>query len=106
MAFTDTDRLGHRYCRFCMRIIPVVGNGYPEFSDGNTVSRCVPAAVTGGTEGSAKPAENVKCSTEYNKKGYHPPIVKNPEACVNCGLCEMLCPEFAIWSTLKEKAGK
>lgn len=47
--------------------------------------------------------ENVlELSEVYNKKGYHPPYVKNTEACLNCGLCEMLCPEFAIWPTLKK----
>ena len=51
------------------------------------------------------PVDVLELSIEFNKKGYHPPYVKNPEACVQCGLCEMLCPEFAIWSTLKEKTG-
>jgi len=47
------------------------------------------------------PRDVLEMSEELNAKGYHPPFVKNPESCVNCGLCEMLCPEFAIWSTLK-----
>ena len=51
------------------------------------------------------PVDVLELSAEFNKKGYHPPIVKNPETCVNCGLCEMICPEFAIWSTPKEKTG-
>ena len=49
------------------------------------------------------PKDVLEMSEEYNAKGYHPPRVKNEEDCVNCGLCEMLCPEFAIWSTLKEE---
>ena len=48
------------------------------------------------------PMDVLELSEEFNTKGYHPPYVKNPEACVNCGLCEMLCPEFAIWPTFKE----
>ena len=44
----------------------------------------------------------LEMSAEFNKKGYHPPYTKNPDNCVNCGLCEMLCPEFAIWSTLQK----
>ena len=47
------------------------------------------------------PKHVLEISEEFNTKGYHPPYVKNPDDCVNCGLCEMLCPEFAIWSTLK-----
>ncbi len=46
------------------------------------------------------PCGVLELSKEFNTKGYHPPYVKNPDDCVNCGLCEMLCPEFAIWSTL------
>ncbi len=42
-------------------------------------------------------------SNEFNTKGYHPPRVKDADACVGCGLCEMLCPEFAIYLNEKEK---
>ena len=42
-------------------------------------------------------------STAFNVKGYHPPEVDKPDACVNCGLCELICPEFAIFSTLREE---
>lgn len=35
-------------------------------------------------------------SDRYNTKGYHPPDVAAPEACLACRLCEILCPEFAI----------
>ena len=48
------------------------------------------------------PKEVLELSKEYNKKGYHPPVVVKPDSCVNCGLCEMICPDFAIWSTFKE----
>jgi 2-oxoglutarate ferredoxin oxidoreductase subunit delta len=34
----------------------------------------------------------------YNAKGYHPPRPVKPEACVDCDLCELLCPEFAIYT--------
>ena len=37
-------------------------------------------------------------SDRFNRKGYHPPeLVKHGE-CVNCHLCEMICPDFAIFS--------
>jgi len=49
------------------------------------------------------PRHVLEQSEEFNTKGYHPPRVKDEEACVNCGLCEMLCPEFAIY--LNEKDG-
>jgi 2-oxoglutarate ferredoxin oxidoreductase subunit delta len=49
------------------------------------------------------PMDVLEISIEYNTKGYHPPVVKKPESCVNCGLCEMICPDFSIWSTLKGK---
>jgi len=37
-------------------------------------------------------------SDEFNIKGYHPPEVIKHGECVNCSLCEMICPEFAIFS--------
>ena len=36
-------------------------------------------------------------SEDINERGYHPPEVKNPDDCVFCGLCEMVCPDFAIY---------
>ena len=39
----------------------------------------------------------LEMSEEFNPRGYHPPRVRDPDACVACGLCEMLCPEFAIY---------
>jgi 2-oxoglutarate ferredoxin oxidoreductase subunit delta len=36
-------------------------------------------------------------SEKFNSKGYHPPDVVNPDECVDCGLCELICPEFAIF---------
>ncbi len=38
-------------------------------------------------------------STDYNAKGYHPPDIDSAAKCSNCKLCELLCPEFAIYST-------
>ncbi len=48
------------------------------------------------------PSDVLEISTEFNAKGYHYPVVKKEEDCINCGLCEMLCPDFAIWSEQKE----
>ncbi len=45
------------------------------------------------------PRQVLEVSEEFNRKGYHPPVVTHPENCVNCRLCEALCPEFAIWNT-------
>jgi 2-oxoglutarate ferredoxin oxidoreductase subunit delta len=36
-------------------------------------------------------------SSEYNPKGYHYPEVAHPELCVDCDLCEVICPDFAIF---------
>lgn len=49
------------------------------------------------------PMKVLEISKEFNRKGYRFPVVKNPGDCINCGLCEMLCPDFAIWSVLKEE---
>ncbi len=44
------------------------------------------------------PKDILEMSTGFNHKGYHYPAVVNGGVCVNCKLCEMLCPEFAIYS--------
>jgi 2-oxoglutarate ferredoxin oxidoreductase subunit delta len=43
------------------------------------------------------PRRVLEPSDDINTKGYHPPRVVQPEICVSCGLCELLCPEFAIY---------
>ncbi len=48
------------------------------------------------------PNQVLKEAQEFNKKGYHPPLVTKQGECVNCNLCEIICPEFAIYSVLKE----
>ncbi len=37
-------------------------------------------------------------SEAFNRKGYHPPKAVKEGECVNCNLCEMICPDFAIFS--------
>lgn len=49
------------------------------------------------------PKDVLELSKDFNIKGYHPPEVVVPQNCVHCQLCELLCPEFAIFVTLKEE---
>jgi len=49
------------------------------------------------------PRDVLELSEEFNLKGYHPPVIADDDACVECHLCEMLCPEFAIYVVLKEE---
>lgn len=35
-------------------------------------------------------------SQETNKKGYIVAAAAQPDDCVNCGLCTLICPDFAI----------
>lgn len=44
------------------------------------------------------PKDVLVLSDAFNRKGYHPPTALKEEACINCGLCEMICPDFAIYS--------
>jgi 2-oxoglutarate ferredoxin oxidoreductase subunit delta len=36
-------------------------------------------------------------SQQTNSKGYHTPELADDTHCVNCGLCALLCPDFAIY---------
>jgi len=49
------------------------------------------------------PRQVLEESTEFNSKGYHPVYTIHPDDCLNCGLCELICPEFAIRVKLFEK---
>lgn len=50
------------------------------------------------------PRQVLEESKELNQKGYHFPYAAKPEECAACGLCEMLCPDFAITVTeIEEK---
>jgi len=44
------------------------------------------------------PKDILQFSDKFNRKGYHPPVATKPEECVNCHYCEIICPEFAIYS--------
>ena len=44
------------------------------------------------------PRDVLVMSAEFNRKGYHAPEVVKSGECVNCNLCELICPEFAIFS--------
>ena len=48
------------------------------------------------------PKDVLALSEEFNRKGYHPPKVVKHGECVNCNLCEMICPDFAIFSMPSE----
>lgn len=46
------------------------------------------------------PQDVLEVSEALNSQGYHYPRVKSGKemACVNCGMCEWICPEFAIYT--------
>ena len=44
----------------------------------------------------------LELSDEFNKKGYHLPRKTEDENCIACRLCELICPEFAIYITEDE----
>ena len=43
------------------------------------------------------PKDVLEMSEGFNSKGYHYPVAAESDSCVNCDLCEMLCPDFAIY---------
>ena len=50
------------------------------------------------------PRDVLVMSADFNRKGYHAPEVIKSGECVNCSLCEMICPEFAIFSLAADTA--
>lgn len=52
------------------------------------------------------PVDVLQLSSRFNLKGYHPPEFADGKECVACRLCEVMCPEFAIFiSETGEGAG-
>jgi 2-oxoglutarate ferredoxin oxidoreductase subunit delta len=43
------------------------------------------------------PQDVLVISPRFNKKGYHPPDVVKADDCVACRLCQLICPDFAIY---------
>lgn len=48
------------------------------------------------------PRRVLEFSEKFNSRGYHTPVVVHPELCIGCELCELLCPDFAIF-TVKDR---
>jgi len=48
------------------------------------------------------PKDVLQLSEDFNVKGYHPPVVAKEDACIYCQLCEAICPEYALFVTLKK----
>jgi len=43
------------------------------------------------------PRDVLIMADEFNNKGYHYPYAINPDECVDCKLCQRICPEFSIF---------
>jgi 2-oxoglutarate ferredoxin oxidoreductase subunit delta len=43
------------------------------------------------------PRDILELSKKVNQIGVHPPQVKDSLLCVGCGVCEDICPDFAIF---------
>lgn len=41
-------------------------------------------------------------SGKANIHGYNYPVAENPTQCLLCGMCEMFCPDFAIWADIEK----
>ncbi|MHA1223143.1 MAG: 4Fe-4S dicluster domain-containing protein [Candidatus Heimdallarchaeaceae archaeon] len=55
------------------------------------------------------PEQILEKSHEINRKGYHPPKLKEGSTfddCAECHFCELICPEFAIFVKVPEKEEK
>jgi 2-oxoglutarate ferredoxin oxidoreductase subunit delta len=49
------------------------------------------------------PAKVYAQTKNLSKKGYFVPEIVDPDACTDCGLCDMYCPEFAITLVREEE---
>ena len=42
------------------------------------------------------PKNALSMSASLNDKGYHPAEFSNPDVCIACAMCAMMCPDVAI----------
>lgn len=49
------------------------------------------------------PSKVLEPDRKLNKIGIHPPRVKDITLCVGCGVCQDICPDFAIYLVDKEE---
>jgi 2-oxoglutarate ferredoxin oxidoreductase subunit delta len=49
------------------------------------------------------PRDVLEQDTKLNTRGVHVPRVKDAALCVGCGVCEEVCPDFAIFLVEKGK---
>ena len=52
------------------------------------------------------PRDVLQSSKDINAKGYRLPVVCDIDACTQCQLCVIVCPDLAIAVTPKEKGIK
>jgi len=52
------------------------------------------------------PRDVLETSKKVNQTGVHPPQVKDSSLCVGCGVCEDICPDFAIFLIDKKEPQK
>jgi len=50
------------------------------------------------------PKKVLTASSTINAKGYTLPEVAKPDKCNACGICEIVCPDFAIAVEKEDKA--
>ena len=49
------------------------------------------------------PQDCLELSSQYNAKGYHPPVLIDHNLCSGCDICGMMCPDFAIYGFMNKK---
>jgi 2-oxoglutarate ferredoxin oxidoreductase subunit delta len=47
--------------------------------------------------------EVLSLSQDLNTSGNHYPVAEDPDRCLVCGLCEMFCPDFAVWAEVDQE---